>query len=96
METLFTNVLIVPRFRLSVSGIVDARPSKLMVFAGFLASYFFIFSGIVYDMINEPPSMGQSQDPVTGACVHPRLRGDGLVAPRLRCSGGAAAPFAVA
>ncbi|ELP86122.1 hypothetical protein EIN_327790 [Entamoeba invadens IP1] len=32
------------------------------VFVFIILSYFLIMAGVVYDMINEPPGMGQSQD----------------------------------
>lgn len=42
-------------------------PPSWMVFMVVLISYFFIVSGVVYDIIVEPPAMGQTQDPRTGA-----------------------------
>lgn len=41
-------------------------PPSWMVFAVVLISYFLIVSGVVYDIIVEPPAIGQAQDPRTG------------------------------
>jgi len=41
------------------------RPSAMVVFAVLFASYFLVMSGIIYDVIVEPPSIGSSQDPET-------------------------------
>ncbi len=47
-------------------------PPSWMVFAVVLVSYFMIVSGVVYDIIVEPPAIGQAQDPRTGMdeCIH--------------------------
>lgn len=42
------------------------RPNPLKLFLPIMFSYFIVTSGIVYDIINEPPAMGGRQDPVTG------------------------------
>ena len=44
-----------------------SRPPAMVVFAAVFVSYILVLSGVIYDMIIEPPSMGQEQDPVTGA-----------------------------
>jgi hypothetical protein len=38
----------------------------MLVFAGVVLSYFIVTAGIAYDMINEPPAIGATTDPVTG------------------------------
>ncbi len=42
------------------------RPSPMLVLVLVLASYFFVTAGIAYDIINEPPAVGATTDPVTG------------------------------
>lgn len=37
-------------------------PGPMLLYAAVLATFYFVFSGIVYDLINEPPSIGQTQD----------------------------------
>lgn len=34
----------------------------MTIFALMIISYFFVLSGIIYDMINEPPSVGSERD----------------------------------
>ncbi len=53
-----------PNLRLSAPSI---SISKERVFLAILASYVVIFSGAIYDVINEPPSIGAETDPITGA-----------------------------
>ena len=74
-------------------------PGSMTVFALIYASYFLVLSGIIYDMINEPPSMGAEVDPVSGkqrpvAVLKDRINGqyiiEGLTAGFLFCLGGAA------
>lgn len=52
-------------------------PSVNTFFFMVLVSYFLITSGVIYDVIVEPPAMGQSQDPKTGGCPALRYRGAG-------------------
>ncbi|WJX28274.1 hypothetical protein P8452_17017 [Trifolium repens] len=54
-----------PRLRLKLPSI--SLPSSNVVFALVLLTYFMVVSGIVYDIIVEPPGIGSSQDPYTGA-----------------------------
>lgn len=42
-------------------------PSPWVVFAIAFLSYFLVLSGIIYDVIVEPPSIGGTRDPNTGA-----------------------------
>eukprot|EP00899_Mesostigma_viride_P026585 jgi/Mesvir1/7110/Mv09213-RA.1 len=44
-----------------------SAPPPMAIFGIALLSYFLVSSGIIYDIIMEPPGIGQSQDPVTGA-----------------------------
>ncbi|KYQ96693.1 hypothetical protein DLAC_03986 [Tieghemostelium lacteum] len=50
----------VPRFRLKVPNI--NKPAPMFVFALVFLSYFLVSSGIIYDLIVEPPSIGYQQD----------------------------------
>jgi len=45
----------------------DLQPSAWTVFALVFLSYFLVSSGIIYDIIVEPPSIGSHQDPATGS-----------------------------
>jgi len=58
---LISGVIRFPNIRLP-SGIRTDWITKDLVFAGLLFSYMLVTAGIVYDMINEPPSIGQTQD----------------------------------
>ncbi|KAB5551956.1 hypothetical protein DKX38_009267 [Salix brachista] len=40
---------------------------RLVVFSLVLLTYFMVVSGIVYDVIVEPPGIGSTQDPYTGS-----------------------------
>jgi hypothetical protein len=42
------------------------RPSAMMVFAALFFFYFLIVSGVLYDIILEPPSMGSAYNKATG------------------------------
>lgn len=55
----------IPNLRLKVPQV--HQPSPMLMFALVFASYFLVISGIIYDIIVEPPSMGSTQDPTTGA-----------------------------
>uniref|UniRef100_A0A7N0T8Y2 Oligosaccharyltransferase complex subunit n=1 Tax=Kalanchoe fedtschenkoi TaxID=63787 RepID=A0A7N0T8Y2_KALFE len=55
----------VPRLRLKLPSLT--LPSPMTVFALVLVTYFMVVSGIVYDVIVEPPGIGSTQDPHTGA-----------------------------
>ncbi|CAJ1975833.1 unnamed protein product [Sphenostylis stenocarpa] len=54
-----------PRLRLKLPSLT--LPSPNAVFALVLLTYFMVVSGIVYDIIVEPPGIGSLQDPYTGA-----------------------------
>eukprot|EP01115_Flamella_aegyptia_P014545 TRINITY_DN83342_c0_g1_i1.p1 TRINITY_DN83342_c0_g1~~TRINITY_DN83342_c0_g1_i1.p1 ORF type:complete len:149 (-),score=30.77 TRINITY_DN83342_c0_g1_i1:56-502(-) len=85
----------VPNLKLKFPNI--PQPGPMVVFALVFASYFLVLSGIIYDVIVEPPSIGSVQDEATGA-VKPvvflqyRVNGqyiiEGLSAGFLFCLGG--------
>lgn len=54
-----------PRLRLKLPTLT--LPSPMTVYALILLTYFMVVSGIVYDVIVEPPGIGSTQDPVTGS-----------------------------
>ncbi|KAK7329113.1 hypothetical protein VNO77_23259 [Canavalia gladiata] len=54
-----------PRLRLKLPSLT--LPSPNAVFALLLLTYFMVVSGIVYDIIVEPPGIGSTQDPFTGS-----------------------------
>ncbi|XP_004488021.1 uncharacterized protein [Cicer arietinum] len=54
-----------PRLRLKLPSL--SLPSSNVVFALVLLTYFMVVSGIVYDIIVEPPGIGSIQDPYTGS-----------------------------
>ncbi|CAA0818750.1 Oligosaccharyltransferase complex/magnesium transporter family protein [Striga hermonthica] len=54
-----------PRLRLKLPSFT--LPSPMTVYALILLTYFMVVSGIVYDVIVEPPGIGSTQDPYTGA-----------------------------
>eukprot|EP01027_Heterolobosea_sp_BB2_P003553 GEZU01005370.1.p1 GENE.GEZU01005370.1~~GEZU01005370.1.p1 ORF type:complete len:155 (-),score=41.24 GEZU01005370.1:744-1208(-) len=59
-KTLFTTVFRPPHTKLTIP--YHKRPSKFLVFVLAIVSYFLVMSGVVYDMINEPPSIGQTRE----------------------------------
>lgn len=54
-----------PRLRLKLPTLT--LPSPMTVYALVLLTYFMVVSGIVYDVIVEPPGIGSTQDRATGA-----------------------------
>lgn len=54
-----------PRLRLKLPSLT--LPSPMTVYGLVLLTYFMVVSGIVYDVIVEPPGIGSTQDPVTGS-----------------------------
>ncbi|CAK7345624.1 unnamed protein product [Dovyalis caffra] len=54
-----------PRLRLKLPTFT--LPSPMTVFSLVLLTYFMVVSGIVYDVIVEPPGIGSTQDPYTGS-----------------------------
>jgi len=95
LETPF-KFLRVPNLKLKTPKI--QHPSAMTVFGILFASYFLVISGIIYDIIVEPPSIWSHQDEVTGsikpvAFLAYRVNGqyiiEGLSAGLLFCIGGA-------
>ncbi|EFC35611.1 predicted protein [Naegleria gruberi] len=61
-KAIYTSALRAPDIKLKLPSIFEKGLPKMLVFVLLLASYFVICSGIVYDMINEPPSIGSRRD----------------------------------
>ncbi|KAM1499907.1 hypothetical protein PS1_022964 [Malus domestica] len=59
-----------PRLRLKLPTLT--LPSPMTVYALVLLTYFMVVSGIVYDVIVEPPGIGSTQDRLTGSVRPPR------------------------
>lgn len=59
------SFLRVPRTRLKLPTFT--LPSSAAVFSLLLLTYFAVVSGLVYDVIVEPPGIGSTQDPHSGA-----------------------------
>jgi len=84
-----------PRLRLPLPSF--RLPSAMTVFSLLFLSYFLVFSGIIYDIVIEPPSIGGVKDEATGATkpvafMAGRINGqyitEGLSAGFLFCTGG--------
>jgi len=85
----------IPNLKLKLPTI--KQPSAMVVFGFVFLSYFLVLSGVIYDVIVEPPSIGTTQDERTGS-VKPivflqyRVNGqyiiEGLSAGLLFCVGG--------
>ena len=61
METLIGlpfKVLEIPPMRLKKPNFIS-MPSAMMVYGMILVSYFLVLGGVIYDIIIEPPSIGQ-------------------------------------
>ncbi|KAF5742748.1 hypothetical protein HS088_TW09G00808 [Tripterygium wilfordii] len=65
LKVLPYSILRPPRLRLKLPSFT--LPSPMTVFALILLTYFMVVSGLVYDVIVEPPGIGSTQDPVTGS-----------------------------
>ncbi|KAF8091670.1 hypothetical protein N665_0438s0003 [Sinapis alba] len=65
LRTIPFSFLRPPRLRLKLPTFT--LPSPMTVFALILLTYFLVISGFIYDVIVEPPGIGSTQDPVTGA-----------------------------
>eukprot|EP00301_Raphidiophrys_heterophryoidea_P017909 c2909_g1_i1.p1 GENE.c2909_g1_i1~~c2909_g1_i1.p1 ORF type:complete len:171 (+),score=57.30 c2909_g1_i1:44-514(+) len=59
-----SSVIRIPNVRLKIPHI--PTPDKMLVFCVLFFSYFLVMSGIIYDIIVEPPGIGSTQDPATG------------------------------
>ena len=58
------SVLRVPRMHLKVPSF--SLHSSMTVFSLVLATYFFVVSGFLYNVIVKPPGFGSAQDPFIG------------------------------
>ncbi|KAK1391678.1 Oligosaccharyltransferase complex subunit ostc [Heracleum sosnowskyi] len=65
LETVPYSILRPPRLRLKLPSF--SLPSAMTVYSLILLTYFMVVSGIVYDVIVEPPGIGSTQDRATGA-----------------------------
>ncbi|GFP93404.1 oligosaccharyltransferase complex subunit ostc [Phtheirospermum japonicum] len=65
VQTLPFSFLRPPRLRLNLPSFT--LPSSMTVYSIILLTYFMVVSGIVYDVIVEPPGIGSTQDRFTGA-----------------------------
>lgn len=61
------SILRPPRTRLKLPSAATALPSPTTVLSLILLTYLAVVSGFVYDVIVEPPGIGSTQDPRTGA-----------------------------
>ena len=68
-----------PHLRLKLPS--PKLPSPMAVYALVLLTYFMVVSGIVYDVIVEPPGIGSTQDRLTGS-VRPVVFLPGRVPPQ--------------
>jgi len=57
----------IPNLKLRLPNLASLQPGPMTVFAILFFSYFMVLSGIIYDIIVEPPSIGSSQDEATGS-----------------------------
>eukprot|EP00689_Sawyeria_marylandensis_P003844 EC826568.1.p1 GENE.EC826568.1~~EC826568.1.p1 ORF type:complete len:169 (+),score=17.56 EC826568.1:24-509(+) len=70
-ETTFSDhienfISYIPNFNFEMPYFLQVLLNKWIIFSGMIVSYFFCLAGIIYDLINEPPSMGTERDEVTG------------------------------
>ncbi|KAL8127137.1 uncharacterized protein LOC141721203 [Apium graveolens] len=65
LEIVPYSILRPPRLRLKLPSF--SLPSAMTVYSLILLTYFMVVSGIVYDVIVEPPGIGSTQDRATGA-----------------------------
>ncbi|KFD60759.1 hypothetical protein M514_27075 [Trichuris suis] len=61
IERIYFSSLVCPNLKLSLPRWVQA-PSAMMVYGIVLVIYFLITGGVIYDVINEPPSIGSTVD----------------------------------
>jgi oligosaccharyltransferase complex subunit OSTC len=84
------KLLDVPNLRLRKPNV--QLPEPMTVYLLVLVSFFFIGSGVIYDMINEPPSLGGGADGRSIQFLAPRINGqfilEGLTAGFMFCLGG--------
>jgi hypothetical protein len=51
-----------PNLKLKVPPIFERGINIWVIFVAMYISYFFVLSGVIYDIINEPPSIGSVRD----------------------------------
>ncbi|KAL0490922.1 oligosaccharyltransferase complex subunit OSTC [Acrasis kona] len=56
------SVIHQPNLKLKVPTYLERGINIWIIFVAMYVSYFFIMSGIIYDIINEPPSIGSTRD----------------------------------
>jgi len=59
-ESMVLNLFNIPRYKLTIPTI--RRPSAMLVFSIVFFSYFLVLSGVIYDVIVEPPSIGMTRE----------------------------------
>ena len=57
-EKLYCNIFLPPNLKLKIRGI--PKPNFFLIITVIVISAYCIFSGIFYDIINNPPSIGQA------------------------------------
>uniref|UniRef100_A0A914WNH5 Oligosaccharyltransferase complex subunit n=1 Tax=Plectus sambesii TaxID=2011161 RepID=A0A914WNH5_9BILA len=61
IESMYFSFLDPPNLRLKRPSWLKA-PTPMVLFGVILASYFLVTGGVIYDVINEPPSVGSTTD----------------------------------
>jgi len=56
------SVIPAPNLKLKLPSIFEKGLPRMTIFALMIVSYFFVLSGVIYDIINEPPSVGSERD----------------------------------
>eukprot|EP01005_Ploeotia_sp_CARIB1_P001720 NODE_630_length_699_cov_12.697552_g621_i0.p1 GENE.NODE_630_length_699_cov_12.697552_g621_i0~~NODE_630_length_699_cov_12.697552_g621_i0.p1 ORF type:complete len:147 (-),score=15.83 NODE_630_length_699_cov_12.697552_g621_i0:186-626(-) len=92
---LIENFIRIPQAKFKIYN--PQNMSGTVVFLGLFLSYMMVTGGIVFDMINEPPSVGTTQDPngkvrvqtVMANRINAQYIIEGLTAAAFFCVGGA-------
>lgn len=56
------SVLPVPNLKIKLPAIFEKGLPRMVIYALMIISYFFVLSGVIYDLINDPPSVGSVRD----------------------------------
>lgn len=59
VDTIYFSIIDPPNVRLRKPAWMTT-PGSMTIFAMILATYFAVTGGVIYDVINEPPSIGRS------------------------------------
>ena len=59
VETVYFSFIDAPNIRIKKPSWL-VLPGPMLVFGFILATYFAVTGGVIYDIINEPPSIGES------------------------------------